>query len=63
MKTQISACSKIKYQKHTFEHKLFVKSKMVRFQLTTHPKSMIFQDHPLITGLKNMLLLLKKTKQ
>ena len=36
MKTQISTCSKIKYQKHTFEHKLFVIDQIKNGQISVN---------------------------
>jgi len=36
MKTQISTCSKIKYQKHTFEHKLFVIDQVKNGQISVN---------------------------
>ena len=36
MKTQISTCSKIKYQKHTFEHKLFVIDQIQNCQISVN---------------------------
>ena len=36
MKTQISTCSKIKYQKHTFEHKLFVIDQIQNGQISVN---------------------------
>jgi len=36
MKTQISTCSKIKYQKHTFEHKLLVIDQIKNGQISVN---------------------------
>jgi len=36
MKIQISTCSKIKYQKHTFEHKLFVIDQIKNGQISVN---------------------------
>jgi len=36
MKIQISICSKIKYQKHTFEHKLFVIDQIKNGQISVN---------------------------
>ena len=36
MKTQINTCSKIKYQKHTFEHKLFVIDQIKNGQISVN---------------------------
>ncbi len=36
MKTQISTCSKIQYQKHTFEHKLFVIDQIKNGQISVN---------------------------
>ena len=36
MKTQISTCSKIKYQKYTFEHKLFVIDQIKNGQISVN---------------------------